>query len=279
MSRIVLSLSLIFLINLFLHSLSTSAQEAEDEREFDYIEGSKKGPRSWGNIKEEWGACNNGNMQSPIDLSKSHAAGAGSSTQLLLINITYNPTNGILKNRGHDITIQWEGTAGLLHINGSKYSLKQSHWHSPSEHTLDGIRYVMELHMVYASSDFNVKNKYAVVGVLYRFGQPDDFLSKLTQDIASMNDTLEQRNVGLLNPADTKIDGRRYYNYVGSLTVPPCTQDVLWIVVEKVKTVSSEQVDLLRQAVHDHSTLNARPVQPRNRREIHYHGPKPNGPY
>lgn len=59
-------------------------------------------------------------------------------------------------------------------------------------------------------------------------------LIQLTQDIASMNDTLEQRNVGLLNPADTKIDGRRYYNYVGSLTVPPCTQDVLWIVVEKV---------------------------------------------
>lgn len=76
---------------------------ADDEREFDYIEGSEKGPRNWGNIKEEWGACNNGKMQSPIDLSKSHTGSA----QLLLINTTFTffPTNALLKNRGHDIAV------------------------------------------------------------------------------------------------------------------------------------------------------------------------------
>ncbi|KAM1754654.1 hypothetical protein ACFX12_007085 [Malus domestica] len=143
---------------------SITAQEVEDEREFDYLQGSGKGPKQWGAIKKEWSACKNGGMQSPIDLSSHRVTLV---PNLGKLNISYNPCNATVKNRGHDISIYWEGNAGSIHINGTQYLLKQSHWHSPSEHSVNGRRYDMELHMVHLSSDPNVTNKIAVVGVLY----------------------------------------------------------------------------------------------------------------
>lgn len=74
--------------------------DADDEREFDYVEESKKGPKHWGSIKKEWEACSHGRKQSPIDLSKSEAGVA-----LGPLKRSYNPTNAILKNRGHDIAV------------------------------------------------------------------------------------------------------------------------------------------------------------------------------
>ncbi|GJS98138.1 alpha carbonic anhydrase 7-like protein [Tanacetum coccineum] len=61
---------------------------------------------------------------------------------------------------------------------------------------------------------------------------------------------------------------RRYYNYIGSLTVPPCTEGVIWTISKKVRTVSLDQVKLLREAVHDHAAKNARPLQPDHQRDI-----------
>lgn len=164
----------------FVASLFTSGYThigiAEDEREFDYLQGSGKGPKQWGAMKKEWSACKNGGMQSPIDLSSHRVTLV---PNLGKLNISYNPCNATVKNRGHDISIYWEGNAGSIHINGTQYLLKQSHWHSPSEHSVNGRRYDMELHMVHLSSDPNVTNKIAVVGVLYKIGRPDSFLSKV----------------------------------------------------------------------------------------------------
>ncbi|KAF3441800.1 hypothetical protein FNV43_RR15715 [Rhamnella rubrinervis] len=266
MGSLVLCLCLIFVI-LLSHSTSM-APEVDDEREFDYVEGSKKGPKHWGSIKKEWEACNYGRLQSPIDLSISEAGAA-----LGPLKLSYSPTNVILKNRGHDIAIQWEENAGTLDVNGIVYSLKQTHWHSPSEHTIDGKRYDMELHQVYVSQDHNLENKIIVIGVLYELGYHDEFLSKLSNDIESMKDKVEQRNIGQLSPADVKFSGTQYFNYVGSLTVPPCTEGVLWVVFDSIMTVSTQQINLLREAVHDHYAMNARPVQPRHPR--HFNGSSP----
>jgi carbonic anhydrase len=74
------------------------------------------------------------------------------------------------------VQLQWEGYAGYIEINGTQYELKQCHWHSPSEHTIDGQRFNMEAHMVHESSD----GKIAVVGILYKLGRPDSFLSSVS---------------------------------------------------------------------------------------------------
>ncbi|KAK8639096.1 hypothetical protein V6N13_137491 [Hibiscus sabdariffa] len=150
---------------------------AEDEREFDYLESSEKGPKHWGELKKEWDACKKGNIQSPIDMTSDRVKVLQKSEEL---QMTYKPAEAMLKNRGHDIAVKWpKKDAGSIKINGTEYLLQQAHWHSPSEHTINGTRYALELHMVHQSSDPTVKNNLAVLGQLYEFGAPDKFLSMI----------------------------------------------------------------------------------------------------
>ncbi|GMY14828.1 alpha carbonic anhydrase 7-like [Fagus crenata] len=261
-----------FLIVVILFSTTTSvtAQEVEDEREFDYIEGSKKGTEYWGELKEERSACKDGSMQSPVDISSQTVE---ITPTLLEVKSSYKPGNATVKNKGHDISLQWAGNAaGSIEINGTEYFLQQCHWHSPSEHTFDGRRYDLELQMVHKSLAVKAENKIVVVGVFYNIGEPDAFPSKLMGDIMSISDQTEERNVGLINPTEIKTGGdNSYYTFMGSLTVPPCTEGVIWIIHKTLSSVSGEQVQSLREAVHDYAEMNARPVQPLHARKIHLH--------
>ncbi|XP_068342194.1 carbonic anhydrase Nec1-like [Pyrus communis] len=262
-----ISCFLLFILFLFTHSTSVTAQEVEDERNFDYIEGSKKGPAFWGDIKREWAACKNGRLQSPIDLSSLKVITIPS---LVGLKTTYKSSNATLKNRGHDIKLEWAGYSGSIEVNGTEYHLQQSHWHSPSEHSINGRRYAMELHMVYQSPDPKVENNVVVVGVLYQIGHPNAFLSKLMRDVAFMTDKKTERSIGVIDPAEiVQLNGNNYYKYIGSLTIPPCTEGVIWIISKQLGTVSKEQIDLLRVAVYDYAEMNARPVQPLNLRKIY----------
>ncbi|KAH6762294.1 alpha carbonic anhydrase 7 [Perilla frutescens var. hirtella] len=246
-----------------------NAQEVDNEREFDYGEKGEKGPRKWGSIKKEWGACNNGSMQSPVDMSNERVQIISRPERRI-----YRVANATLKNRGHDIQIEWLGGAGSLFINGTEYPLRYAHWHSPSEHTINGRRYDMELHLVHLNTDPNVKNRIAVVGIFYKIGEPDQFLSKLMANISSIIDKKEEESVlGMVDPNEIKFGRRRYYRYMGSLTVPPCTEGVIWTLNKKVQTVSRDQVKLLREAVHDYAEENARPLQHQNNRDIYLYGP------
>ncbi|KAI3407521.1 Carbonic anhydrase [Psidium guajava] len=256
----------IFLV-LALHVGLAASEEVEDESQFNYDAGSERGPARWGEIRSEWGICRNGSMQSPIDLSSERVQVVG---HLGRLKRSYEASNATLKNRGHDITLRWEGGAGSIHVNGTQYLLKQCHWHSPSEHAVNGKRFDLELHMVHESP----KGEVAVVGAMYKLGQPDTFLSLMTDHIEQIAGAHEvQRAIGIVNPNHIKIGCRKYYRYVGSLTVPPCTQNVLWTIVQKVRTVSREQVKLLREAVRDESEFNARPLQPMNRRPVQLFSP------
>ncbi|XP_022143911.1 alpha carbonic anhydrase 7-like [Momordica charantia] len=254
----------------FMHSSSISAQEVEHEIEFDYTKGSDKGPELWGKLKKEWEACNNGKLQSPIDLTSRRVK---TIPELGELKRSYKPCDATIKNRGHDISLYFDGNAGSIEVNDVVYNLQQVHWHSPSEHSINGKRYDLELHMVHLSSDPNSKNKIAVVGQLYKIGKPDPVLSLLSKDISSMINQKHEKKMGVMNPDDIKISGKRYYRYLGSLTVPPCTEGVIWTINKKIGTVSKEQVELLREAVHDYAEFNARPVQPLNDREIHLYSP------
>nr|GMD44514.1 alpha carbonic anhydrase 7-like [Ipomoea batatas] len=249
---------------LFLHA--ATAQEVEDEREFEYDEDSDKGPSKWGDIKKEWAACKNGKLQSPIDLSHERVR-----IFQKVEKKSYIPANATVKNRGHDISIEWHGDAGSILINGTEYSLKAAHWHSPSEHTIHGRRYALELHMLHMNTDKQTgQNKTAVIAVLYKIGKPNAFLSKLMTNITSMIDQEDvERNLGFVDPNEIKFITKKYYRYVGSLTTPPCTEGVIWTVNKKIKTVSKRQVKLLREAVHDFAERNSRPLQQRNSRKIY----------
>ncbi|CAL5419858.1 unnamed protein product [Camellia sinensis] len=174
-------------------------------------------------------------MQSPIDMVNKRVKIIRKSRES--VN-NYKPSNATVKSRGHDISVQWTvGEAGSIKINGTEYQLQQGHWHSPSEHSINGRR--------------NGEDKIAVIGVLYRIGRPDSFLSQLPRNISDRIDMKEERHSGVIDPREIKMGGKRYYRYMGSLTVPPCTEGVVWTINKKVMTVSREQIKLLREAVHN----------------------------
>ncbi|KAF8044255.1 hypothetical protein BT93_A2290 [Corymbia citriodora subsp. variegata] len=247
---------------LALHVGLTISEEVEDESEFSYDAGSERGPARWGQLRMEWGMCRNGSMQSPINLSSERVQVVA---HLGRLKRCYKASNATLKNRGHDIMLRWEGGAGSIYVKGTQYLLQQCHWHSPSEHAINGRRFDLELHMVHESAE----GKVAVVGVMYKLGRPDTFLSTIMNHIEGITDTHEvERAIGMVNPKHIKIGSRKYYRYVGSLTVPPCTENVIWTIVQKVRTVAREQVKLLREAVRDDAEFNARPLQPINTRSV-----------
>uniref|UniRef100_A0A803P762 Alpha-carbonic anhydrase domain-containing protein n=1 Tax=Cannabis sativa TaxID=3483 RepID=A0A803P762_CANSA len=180
----------------------------------------------------------------------------------------YKPALATVMNRGHDITVKWKGNAGKININGTHYELSQCHWHSPSEHTFNGSRFDLELHIIHLSSSGEI----AVVAITYEYGRPDPFLTKLFEHIKSVNH--EEKDLGIINPGIIKFGSRKYYRYIGSLTVPPCTEGVIWTIVKKVRTVSREQVHALRKIVHDGFEVNARPTQQLDGRSVWMYTPK-----
>ncbi|KAG6437309.1 hypothetical protein SASPL_102223 [Salvia splendens] len=203
--------------------LFCNAQEVENEREFDYGVKSEKGPKNWGTMKKEWGACNNGTLQSPIDiLSRGVALDHYSSTAPITLSGT--PIGTLPQS-----TLS---TAEVLMVVNNRYD--------------------MELHLVHLKTDPNLTNRIAVVGILYKIGTPDQFLSKLMANISSIVDNKDEESaLGMVDPNDIQFGSKRFYRYLGSLTVPPCTGGVIWTLNKKVKTVSRDQVRLMREAVHD----------------------------
>ncbi|CAN0916406.1 Alpha carbonic anhydrase 7 [Linum grandiflorum] len=263
-----LSLALIFLLSTI--HFASAQTEVDDEREFDYMGDGEKGPSRWGVIHPEWHSCSNGTMQSPIDMLSDRVDVV---SHLGRLNRSYKAANATLKNRGHDMMLKWEGGAGSFHMNGTEYTLHQCHWHSPSEHTINGDKFAMEAHMVHESED----GKIAVVGILYKIGRPDSFLKSISDHFEEVHGVEEEVSmVGVVDPRDIRISSREYYRYIGSLTVPPCTENVTWTIVTKVQTVSRLQLKLLRVAVHDDADTNARPLQPRFGRKVELSRPDEN---
>ncbi|CAL5012953.1 unnamed protein product [Urochloa decumbens] len=246
-------------------------EETDEELKFSYVRGDERGPERWGELDDSWANCSAGRMQSPIDL---HHERVSLVRGLGYLSHSYRPAQASIHNRGHDIMVTFEGDAGDLVIDGTAYRLKQLHWHSPAEHTVDGRRYDMELHLVHESAP--PANETAVVGLLYEVGAEEDpFLRRLEHSIRAVADTNNTEDVGVVDPRGVRGRTSVYYRYMGSLTTPPCTEGVVSTVVKRVRTVSKYQLELLREAVHDNMENNTRPLQEVNDRDISIFRPKP----
>ncbi|KAI4349093.1 hypothetical protein L6164_009732 [Bauhinia variegata] len=266
--------SFLLFVAIILHSTRVRADEIEDEGGFDYIEGSPKGPQHWGELKTEWATCKDGKMQSPIDLSCQHVKVLPCSANPLKTN--YKPSKTTIVNRGHDISLRWEGDAGSIDINGTHFYLQQVHWHSPSEHSINGKRFNLEMHMVHPTKEADGNKKIAVVGLLFEIGSPDPLLSKLSKHMLRLAKRNDEKKVGVIDPSEINRGGESYYRYIGSLTTPPCSEGVIWTIDPKIRTVSREQIKTLREAVHEDAESNARPQHPLNGRDLLLYGSEKN---
>jgi len=211
------------------------------------------GPDRWAAISNAFATCGSGHQQSPIDLS------AAVSRDLANPQIAYQPSDATIVDNGHAVEVDLGRAGNILTLDGVPYALVQLHFHSPSEHTVDGNSFAIELHLVHQADG----GALAVVGVFIAGGAENPALVPVLSAMPSK----ENREVRLRVPFDPSTllpEDRRAYRYTGSLTTPPCSEGVNWVVMAKPITASGQQIAALARALEG----NNRPVQARGDREI-----------
>ncbi|HEY7518029.1 MAG TPA: carbonic anhydrase family protein [Methylomirabilota bacterium] len=211
-------------------------------------------PPKWGVLNPEWRVCAEGKNQSPIDLRGFIDAKAPP------LQLKYTTLGVSIINNGHAVQVDYAKGSQLSH-DGTTFELKQFHFHAPSEHTLNGKSFPMEMHLVHADRDGNL----AVVGVLMSEASADNpVIAKLWAQMPAKAG--DQRKLDTkINAADLLPKSAAYYRYNGSLTTPPCSEGVRWYVMKQPVTVSKAQVEAFRKAV---GFANNRPLQPINARVV-----------
>ena len=213
------------------------------------------GPDAWGQLKPEYKTCALGKRQSPIHIQESNTLQGPAEA----IQFSYQPSSGTVVNNGHTIQVDVVGD-NSINVRGSNYKLLQFHFHHPSEEHINHKVYSMVVHLVHR----NIEGQLAVVAVLLDPGAANGLINKVwTYMPLDAGDTVRMP-AGLLDLNELLPKDQRYYQFLGSLTTPPCTEGVLWLVLKQATTVSPEQLKLFSQLYPN----NARPVQPVNSRPI-----------
>ncbi|MFA7279952.1 MAG: carbonic anhydrase family protein [Sterolibacterium sp.] len=214
----------------------------------------KEGPKNWGKLSPDYQACGTGKEQSPIDIVDGQAA------SLPGIGIEYPQTGLSIVNNGHTIQINY-GAEGGASLGGKPYRLAQFHFHTPSEHTVNGKPLAMEAHLVHKDAAGHL----AVIGLFYKEGRANAFLDQFWKVMPKAAGP--ERAIGdiTLRVAEMLPKDKSYYHYNGSLTTPPCSEGVKWYVLKKPLEASREQIrNFSALFVH-----NERPVQPLGARTIY----------
>ena len=162
-------------------------------------------------------------------------------------------------NNGHTIEVEYKPGSSIK-LDGRVYELKQFHFHAPSENTIDGKHFPLEGHLVHKDKDGHL----LVVAVMFSDGAPNPLLASLWKKLPAKEGEKNELP-GALNAIDLLPAEREYYRFAGSLTTPPCSEGVTWLVVTKPMSVSKEQVAEFAKAV---GFANNRPVQPLNGRQV-----------
>ncbi|CAL5027630.1 unnamed protein product [Urochloa decumbens] len=244
---------------------STLACDPTDGAKFGYV--GSVGPAHWGTLSPNFTQCAKGTSQSPIDI---WTAGAVYNPALQPLHRDYTVANGTLVDNVFNIGVRFDGGGGNVTIDGKQYRLQQLHWHSPSEHTINGQRFPLELHMVHASDDGNV----TVVAMLYRFGMPDPFFLQIQGKLAALYAEGCDAEKGVPVPAGVvslwplRLHSHAYYRYVGSFTTPPCTENVVWNVLAQAREMTVDQAAALMAPLEKAYRRNNRPTQPMNGRVV-----------
>ncbi len=212
----------------------------------------ESGPAHWGEVSPDFEACSRGKSQSPIDIANPVKDGKEA------VTFDYKQSGLNVVNNGHTIQVNYDKGSSIK-INGVSYDLVQLHFHDPSEHTVNGKSYGMELHLVHKNSG----GELAVVGVLIENGAENPAFKALWADLpAGAGDKKELART--INAADFLPAERTFYHYAGSLTTPPCSEGVSWFVIEKPIQMSEAQIARFKEIIKG----NNRPVQPLNGRKV-----------
>lgn len=212
------------------------------------------GPSQWAELAPEFVICGEGKAQSPIDIRDAVE------TALVDIEFHYGVTANNIVNNGHTIQVDADAGSHIIY-NGITYDLLQFHFHAPSEHTVAGEAAPMEIHFVHKDRN---SNNLAVVGVLLNEGDVENeayapIIDNMPAEIGAPDAVGEDIALGELLP-----ESRGYFTYQGSLTTPPCSEVVRWLLLDAPVALSAKQIAAYR-ALYDG---NARPLQSLGARDL-----------
>lgn len=210
------------------------------------------GPENWSKINTAWASCNTGNRQSPIDLRD------GLKVDLEQVTFDYHPSSFNEIDNGHTIQVNVAG-GNFLTVGGTTYELQQFHFHRPGEERINGKGTEMVVHLVHKSYD----GKTAVLAVLLERGVANPMIQTVWNNLPLEKLTTVTPSI-VLDVNEILPARRDYFTYMGSLTEPPCTENVLWIVMKQPMTASPQQMALFSRLY----PFNARPIQPSNGRMV-----------
>lgn len=221
------------------------------------------GPTGWASLSPAYALCGEGKGQSPINIVKTDAKGGVNwklDYKTTSLRIAHNEHMDDIIDNGH--TIQVTVDEGSTFSFGDKtYNLKQFHFHTPSEHTVDGKNMPMEMHMVHQSADGSL----AVVSVLFNEGKIAN--ENFTKIIANLpNARGESKHITDANlELKVHLPKDNYaYHYIGSLTTPPCSENVQWLVLRDMVSLTADQINAFSSRIGP----NNRPTQPLNERMV-----------
>jgi carbonic anhydrase len=203
------------------------------------------GPETWGQMKPEFSKCSSGARQSPIDIRD------GIKVDLDPVQFDYKPSAFKVIDNGHTVQVN-VGVGNSIEVMGRRFELVQFHFHRPSEERIDGKQFDMVVHLVHKDLD----GRLAVVAVLLSRGSAQSVVQNVWNNLPlEKGEELAARMP--LNPADLLPAERSYFTYMGSLTTPPCSEGVLWMVMKNPVQISPEQIGIFARLY----PMNARPVQ------------------
>ncbi|MEG3438214.1 carbonic anhydrase family protein [Pannus brasiliensis CCIBt3594] len=209
-------------------------------------------PENWGEISPDFQRCATGSRQSPIDLDFPTA------TESNLLTIDYRSTPLTLTNTGRTIRVR-PGVENSIAFRGETFRLQQFHFHHPSEHRIAGRRFEMEIHFLHVSDRGNI----AVIAVLARSGTSNPRLQPIFNNIPRESGA-NRKIADLIDIERILPEKRDFYEYRGSLTTPPCSEGVLWFVLENPIEVSPSEIRQFTDII----PFNARSIRPAGDRPI-----------
>lgn len=209
------------------------------------------GPTHWDTISPQFASCHAQN-QSPINLTGAIKA------SLKPFQHDYKTGAENLVNNGHTLQVNY-AKGSWLEVDGIAFELKQFHFHSPSENHIDGKTYPMEIHFVHASK----KGDLTVLAIMVKEGKENDTLTKLWKKMPKNGTEIKLDQS--INAQGLLPKNSHYYRFNGSLTTPPCTEGVRWLVLKDSITASKSQIDAFQKLM---GHPNNRPIQPINAREL-----------
>ena len=214
------------------------------------------GAEHWGDLSPKFSTCKTGKNQSPINIDTDAL-----DADLAPIKFKYNMlTADNIANTGHSIQVKmWSG--GSITVDNQVFDLKQFHFHTPSENTINGKHAPLAAHFVHQNKAGDI----AVVAMLFEPGASDRTLDTLIQFMPMNAGQTNKLNSKALKNMEGEFKSTEYFRFNGSFTTPPCTEGVRWIVMRKPMSISDRQLLAFQKAL---KTPNSRPVQPLNARIV-----------